>query len=707
MTARPFRLRNHSDLALVFAVVVILLILFTPIPAAALDFFILVNFALAFTILLLTFYVARPVEFSTFPSLLLIATLFRLSLNIAATRLILSGADAGLVIGSIGEFAVQGNFVIGLIVFFILIVVQYVVVTNGAQRVSEVAARFVLDAMPGQQMSIDADLNMGLIDQDEAKARRKALEKEAGFYGSMDGASKFVKGDAIAGIIILLIDILGGWAVGVAQMGMPFAEAMRTFTLLTIGDGIVTQVPALIISVATGIIVTRSSSDCELSNEALRQLVQFPKIQMLVLAALAALLALPGMPNWPIALLALLAFGAWFAARRRRRARSADTSDAASDAKQQPVATGSLDALPAVEVAFGAALSAAWTPTQAVLSERIAAFREQYANEMGLVVPGVVFRDHAQLPPNEYRVLLFGNRFGQAALYPDKTLAIHASEQGDKLPGLATRDPAFGLPAVWIDETQHNPAKALGYTCVDPVTVLITHVTEIIKANAPTLLSRADIVTLLEGVRTRQPGLVEELVPNVLAVSDIQHVLQGLLTEHVSIRNVDLITQVLADAGRHEKDPAALGEAVRQRLGHSICQGVQGEHEALAVLTLEPSLESSIFQNLSGADGRGMFVLDPRLAESFLSRLLAQAEAMMRQNLNPVLLCRPEIRRHLKTFTRRAVPRLTVLSMNEVPHSIHLRSFAMVSLDTAPHGKPARSQPSAPAASAAPIASAA
>ncbi|TKC89468.1 FHIPEP family type III secretion protein [Trinickia terrae] len=707
MTTLTSRLRNHSDLALVFAVVVILLILFTPIPAAALDFFILVNFTFAFTILLLTFYVARPVEFSTFPSLLLIATLFRLSLNIAATRLILSGGEAGRVIGAIGEFAVQGNFVIGLIVFFILIVVQYVVVTNGAQRVSEVAARFVLDAMPGQQMSIDADLNMGLIDQDEAKARRKALEKEAGFYGSMDGASKFVKGDAIAGIVILLIDILGGWAVGVAQMGMPFGEAMRTFTLLTIGDGIVTQVPALIISVATGIIVTRSSADGELSHEALRQLLQFPKIQWLAMAALAALLALPGMPKWPIALIALMAAGAWLAARGRRAA-SATAADGPAGAAQSQgpnksaAASGGLEALPAIEVAFGPALGAAWTPTQSVLAERIAAFREQYANEMGLVVPAVVFRDQPQLPPNDYRVLLFGNRFGQASLFPDKTLAIHASDKSEPLPGLATRDPAFGLPAVWIEAGQQSQAQALGYTCVDPVTVLITHVTEIVKANAPMLLSRAEIVTLLEGVRARQPGLVEELVPNVLAVSDIQHVLQGLLAEHVSIRNVDLIVQVLADHGRHEKDPAALGEAVRQRLGHAICQGVQGEHEALAVLTLEPSLEAGIVQNLSGADGRGMFVLDPRLAEGFLARLLAQAEAMMRQNLNPVLLCRPEIRRHLKTFTRRVVPRLAVLSMNEVPHSIHLRSFAMVGVDAPPAAAaPARAHQTAQTAQAA------
>ncbi|MGF6647334.1 flagellar biosynthesis protein FlhA [Paraburkholderia sp. GAS82] len=677
------RLRNHSDLALVFTVVVILLLLFTPIPAAALDLFIIINFAFAFTILLLTFYVSRPVEFSTFPSLLLIATLFRLSLNIAATRLILSGADAGQVIGAIGEFVVQGNFVIGLIVFFILIVVQYVVVTTGAQRVSEVAARFVLDAMPGQQMSIDADLNMGLIDQEEAKRRRKALEKEAGFYGSMDGASKFVKGDAIAGIIIMLIDILGGWAVGVAQMGMPLGQALQTFTLLTIGDGIVTQVPALIISVATGIIVTRSSADGELSHEVLRQLIQFPKIQLLVMVALAALLALPGMPKWPALILAALALGSWLLARRKLAAATG------TDAGEAPyvAAQGAVElqqALPAVEVSFGPALTRAWIPLQSVLAERIATFRKQYAAEMGLNVPPVVFRDGSLLGANDYRILLFGDRFGHATLYPEKTLAIHSSDHGGKLAGIATRDPAFGLPAVWIDSAQLTQAKTLGYTAVDPLTVLITHVTEVIKANAPALLSRTEVVAMLEGVRSRAPGLVEELVPNVLALSDVQHVLQNLLNEQVSIRNLDLIVEVLADTGRHEKDPASLSDRVRQRLGHGICQQLQGDHEALAVLTLDPSLEAAIVQNLQGADGAGTFVLDPRLAERFLARLGGQVDAMMRQNVMPVLLCRPEIRRHLKTFTRRVAPRLAVLSMNEVPHSVNLRSFAMVSVEAAP-----------------------
>lgn len=683
-------LRRHADLVLVFAVVGILLILFTPIPSVMLDLLIIVNVSFALTILLLTFYVQRPVDFSTFPSLLLIATLFRLALNIAATRLILSGGEAGQVIGAIGEFVMQGNFVIGLIVFFILVVVQYVVVTTGAQRVSEVAARFVLDAMPGQQMSIDADLNMGLIDQDEAKRRRKALEKEAGFYGSMDGASKFVKGDAVAGIIIMLIDILGGWAVGVAQMGLSLGDALQKFTLLTIGDGIVTQVPALIISVATGIIVTRSASDGELSNEVLNQLIRFPKIQMLVAGALVGLLLLPGMPKWPVLLIAPAIFAAWWVTRRVAAPQGQQDQDSAADeaSSEAQVSTP----IAAVEIGFGTELSRAWMPQQPVLADRIAAFRKQYADDMGATVPAVVFRGNAQLGSNDYRILLFGNRFGNGTLHPDKTLAINPSGKGEGLPGIATQDPAFGLPALWIDSDQVTKAKSLGYSTVDPLTVLVTHVTEIIRNNISTLLARTDVVTLLEGVRTRSPGLVEELVPNLMSVSDVQAVLQGLLGEQVSIRNIDLITEVLADAGRHEKDPALLVERVRQKLGHGICQRLAGDKDSLAVLTLDPSLENAIAHNLQGMDGTGAFVLDPRLAESFLARLATQVDAMLRQNFPPVLLCRPELRRHLKTFSRRVAPHLAVLSMNEIPSVIGLRSFGMVAVDTP-----------APAASVAPM----
>ncbi|MGH8038025.1 MAG: flagellar biosynthesis protein FlhA [Pseudomonas sp.] len=683
----PFlKLKGQSDLALVFAVLSILLILFMPIPSAALDFLILVNFAFALTMLLMTFYVPRPVDFSTFPSLLLIATLFRLSLNIAATRLILSGAEAGQVIGSIGKFVVNDNFIIGLIVFFILIVVQYVVVTNGAQRVSEVAARFVLDAMPGQQMSIDADLNMGLIDQDEARRRRKDLEKEAGFYGSMDGASKFVKGDAIAGIIILLINVIGGLSVGVAQMDMSWGDAARVFTLLTIGDGIVTQVPALVISVATGIIVTRSASDNRLSLEVVRQLSSHPKIQLLVMIALGGLLLLPGMPKWPVIILAGIAAAIWLSVRRKAAAvagQQAGTAEEITSAAQRTHV-----AVSPIEVVFGAGLGKAWMPLQLLLSERLANIRKQYAQDMGMMVPPIVFRDDPQLGTDEYRILLFGDRYAGASLQHDMTLAIHSNEKAaGQLPGTPTKDPAFGLPAVWIAAEHITQARALGYTPVDAMTVFTTHVTEVMKEHASMLLLRSEVLSLLDGVRARQPGLVEELVPNILALSDIQQVLQGLLEESVSIRNIDLIIEVLVDKARHEKDAAKLGEAIRQRLSHSICRNIQGNREVLPVLTLDPAIEGRMMQNLHDVDGSGGFVLDPHLAEGFLGRLLAQIDLMMRKNTPPVMLCRPELRRALRTFTRRVAPRLSVISMSEVPHSITLSSFATITVESISEAK--------------------
>ncbi|WP_232475844.1 flagellar biosynthesis protein FlhA [Flavisphingomonas formosensis] len=660
-------------------VIAILLILFSPIPPALLDLLIIVNFAFGLTILLLTFYVVRPVAFSTFPSLLLVATLFRLSLNVAATRLILTGANAGEVIGAIGSFAVQGNFVIGLVVFFILVVVQYVVVTSGAQRVSEVAARFVLDSVPGQQMSIDADLNMGLIDQNEAKRRRKDLEKEAAFYGAMDGASKFVKGDAIAGIIILLIDIIAGWIVGVAQMGMDWSAALQTFTLLTIGDGIVTQVPALVISVATGIIVTRSSADRQLSTEVFSQLTSVPKIPLIVLAALLLLLAMPGMPKWPIILIAMLATASFFAVRRRQRAEEDGQGlfEAAADAAESQAGAPVLP----VEVRLGKELGQQWVAIKPLLSERIATLRSQQEQLSGFAFPSVVFQDGSGLKPLHYEIALFGVRHGQGELHPDQMLAIQPAEGNRRaLPGVETRDPAFGLPAAWIEESHYEQARSDGYTLIDPVTVLMTHLGETLRREAAMLLTRADVLALLEGVRARQPGLIEELVPAIMTVSDVQRVLQNLLAEEVSIRNMDLITETLVDCGRAAKDPAELTELVRQRLSYSICDTLRGNHDQLAVLSLDPRTEGQIAESLRRSEGAG-FLLDPRLADQLIRKLIPMVETMIRQSLAPVLLCSPEIRRHLKTFTRRSVPRLAILSVSEVPHTVDLASFSVLKID--------------------------
>lgn len=670
--------KNH-DLVLVCGVIAILLILFAPIPTLLLDLLIILNFAFGLTILLLTFYVARPVEFSTFPSLLLVATLYRLALNVAATRLILTGANAGEVIGAIGAFAVQGNFVIGLVVFFILVVVQYVVVTAGAQRVSEVAARFVLDSVPGQQMSIDADLNMGLIDQNEAKRRRKDLEKEAAFYGAMDGASKFVKGDAIAGIIILLIDIIAGWIVGVAQMDMAWNDALSTFTLLTIGDGIVTQVPALIISVATGIIVTRSSADRQLSTEVFSQLASVPKIPVIVLITLLLLLLLPGMPKWPIAVFVLMATAAFFAIRRKRRREEA--TGLFEEAESEQSAASEIRAVAPIEILLGRELGQHWQSIKPVLAERISALRQQQEKASGFHLPSVLFQDGAHLGRNGYEITLFGARYGHGELFPDKMLAIKGSRVTDELPGIETRDPAFGLPALWIDAESSERARTSGYTLIDSITVLMTHAGEIFRAEAAQLLSRADVVGMLEGVRSRQPGLIEELIPAVMTVSDIQRVLQNLLSEEVSIRNIDQIAETLVDLGRSIKDVAELTEAVRQRLSHSICQSLRGSHAELSVLSLDPRVEGQIGDNLRRADGQSAIILDPRSAEQLIRKLIPLADAMMQRSFHPVLLCSPDVRRHLKTFTRRSVPRLAVLSVNEVPHTVDLKSFGIIKFD--------------------------
>lgn len=676
---------KHTDIALVVVVFGILVVLFAPIPAGLLDFFILGNFSFAALILLLTFYMARPVEFSTFPALLLIATLYRLSLNVAATRLILSDGDAGKVIGAIGSYVVGGNYVIGLIVFLILIVVQYVVVTSGAQRVSEVAARFTLDSMPGQQMSIDADLNMGFIDQDEAQRRRKNLEKEAGFYGAMDGASKFVKGDAIAGIIILLINIFGGLIIGVMQHGMPWGEALRTYTLLTIGDGIVTQVPALIIAVGTGIIVTRSASDGNLSQEVLRQVISFPKTLLIVASALFMLMFLPGMPMLPtFALMLGFLAVAWFA-------RKAGGDDASGDSVgDEPAALEVDDPYAAlvvhpIEVVVGSSWAHLVNQGDSLFLERIGAFRKQYAHESGLVLPKTRFRDAPKMAPDRYEIYIDGTMAGKGEARLDCTLAIHPGGDVRTVPGEPTRDPTYGLPALWIQEHQREHAAAAKYTLVDAQTVFMTHLNEVLRRESSRLLSRTETDKILARVRQSQPSLVEELVPTVLAVSDIQKVLQNLLREKVSIRHIEAILETLADAGRTSKDVGYLTEVVRQRLGQAIFQELLGSASFLQVMTIDPAIEGRFLQGILAMRGEGgqpgtALSLDPKLTEQFVGKLVQLGEKMMKQNLLPVLLCAPELRRHVRSLSERVMPHLRVLSMTEVPQSIELRSYGVVTL---------------------------
>ena len=673
---------RHADLVLVVLMVCILIVLFTPIPSQLLDFLILANFCFALLLLLLTFYMEKPVEFSTFPSLLLIATLFRLSLNIAASRLIFSSADAGKVIAAIGSYVVGGNYIVGLIVFVILVVVQYVVVTNGAQRVAEVAARFTLDSMPGQQMSIDADLNMGFIDQAEAQRRRKNLEKEANFYGAMDGASKFVKGDAIAGIIILLVDIIGGLSIGIAQLGMHWDEALQTFTLLTIGDGIVTQVPALVIAIGTGIIVTRSASDDRLSAAITRQVLSYPKTLGLVGFALFGLMVLPGIPVIPVLLLMVIASIVGYFAMRGAAAR-APAAKAEAQAKA-PKGDGDelydMLAIEPIEARVGQNLVPLLGGDDNLLIERISAFRKQYALDFGFVVPKVRIKDEKKLNPNAYQICIFGVSFAQGELLADRTLAIHPGAERRKLPGVETKDPTYGLPAVWITEEQRGAARSAGYTLVDPTTVFITHLSEVVRQNAAELLTRSETERLIARVRQSQPGLVDELVPTILTLSEVQKVLQNLLREKVPVRNLEAVLEVLADYGRQKKDADVLTELVRQKLGSVICQSLATGGSDLHVLTFDPAVENAIASSLKSVEERTTLVLEPKFAEQIVGRMAAQVERMMKSNMLPVLLCAPELRRHVRQVTQRVIPHLSIVALTEVPNNVSLRSFGVVTV---------------------------
>lgn len=675
----------NTDIFMVLLVVGVLFMLFAPIPAGLLDFLILANFSFALLILLLTFYMDKPVEFSTFPSMLLIATLFRLALNISATRLILRDADAGQVISAIGSYVVGGNYVIGLIVFLILVVVQYVVVTNGAQRVSEVAARFTLDAMPGQQMSIDADLNMGFIDQEEAQRRRQNLSKEAAFYGAMDGASKFVKGDAIAGIIIMLINSVGGLVIGVMQMGMPWNQALQSYTLLTIGDGIVTQVPALVISVGTGLIVTRSASDNNLSEEAFRQLTSFPKTMVLVALALTGLMFLPGIPAWP-ALILIAFYGAIVLLGRRNKIPPLETASPVPSSGGAPGEVAEEDAygllpIEPVEIQLGVDLIPMLETERAMFMERIATFRKQYALESGLVIPSVRFREGQKLAATAYEIVVFGATVAKGEILRDRLLAIiHPDGDAAKLRGIDTKEPSYGLPAVWIEEAQREEAQAGKFTLVDPPTVFMTHLCEVLRQQSATLLTRQETERLLKRVRESQPGLVEEIVPTVLGVGEVQRVLQNLLKEKVSIRNLDAIVETLVDQAKNSKDPAYLTELVRQRLGSLICQSLASGAGVLQVMTLDPAIEHNLMQNIRAVESGGSLVVEPKFAEQVVTRLAQHAEKMMKSNLLPVLLCAPELRRHIRVLSERMVPQLRVLSLAEVPSSLELRAFATLSL---------------------------
>lgn len=686
-------LGKHTDLVLVALVLGVLGVLFAPIPSGMLDFLLLTNVSFAFLILMLTFYMEKPIEFSTFPSLLLIATLFRLSLNVSATRLILSGGDVGRVISAIGSYVVAGNYVIGLIVFLILIVVQYVVVTNGAQRISEVAARFTLDSMPGQQMAIDADLNMGFIDQAEAQRRRKNIEREAAFYGAMDGASKFVKGDAIAGIVILLVNSIGGLVIGVMQHGMSWGDALQRYTLLTIGDGIVTQVPALVIAVGTGIIVTRSASDSNLSVEALKQITSHPKTLLMVAGILSVLLLVPGVPLAPnLILVCMVSATAYYIYRGRAKSSGdrglGEEADPASDPTPEDDPRKLLTIDP-IEVFMGTQWGPSIKNEENAFLDHIASFRNQLVLDFGVILPPVKFKDGRKLSDNSYEIYIDGVLTGKGEARKGALLAIHPNGDTISISGDKTKDPTYGLPALWIEAHQRDQAETANFTVIEADTVFMTHLVEVLRKEVSTLLTRKETEKLIGRVREVQPALVEELIPTVLQVGDVQKVLQSLLRERVSIRNMDAILETLCDTGRQTKDISTLTEHVRIRLGKMICQSLLGDSSALQVMTLDASLESQFLYTLQvsqqerqeqGRPGPANIPMDPKISEILIQRIAQQAEKMMKSNILPILLCAPELRRHMRALTERLIPHLRVLSMAEIPQHIELRSWGVIQL---------------------------
>lgn len=680
----------RMGLGVPFMLLMMLGMMIVPLPALGLDALFTFNISLSMFVLLAVIYSKRPLDFAVFPTVLLLATLLRLALNIASTRVVLldghtgTGA-AGEVIKAFGEFVIGGNYAVGLVVFAILVIINFVVVTKGAGRVSEVSARFTLDAMPGRQMAIDADLNAGLIGQEEAQTRRQEIIQEADFYGSMDGASKFVRGDAIAGILILFINIIGGLAIGVAQHDMQFSEAMRNYTLLTIGDGLVAQIPSLVLSTATAIIVTRVSSSQDMGGQILGQLFEDPRVLIVTAGILGLLGVIPGMPNLAfLALAGILGGSAYLSIQKRRRVAAEEAAQPPEPLPQEPSPeTKELswdDVIPVdtLGLEVGYRLIPLVDKNQGgQLMGRIKGIRKKLTQELGFLIPSVHIRDNLELAPNSYRITLLGATVGEAAIHPDRELAINPGEVFGSLQGIPGKDPAFGLDAVWIEASQRDHAQSLGYTVVDPSTVVATHLSHIINSHGYELLGREEVQQLLDNVAKVAPKLVEGLVPDILPLGVVVKVLQNLLEEGIPIRDMRRIVETLADEGTRSQDPAILTSQVRIALGRSIVQQINGIANELPVITLDPSLEQLLQDSVKSA-GSGGLGLEPGLAENMFSSL---GEAAQRQEVNgqpAILLVSALIRPVLARLIKGAIPALKVLSYNEIPDDKQIKIVATV-----------------------------
>lgn len=656
-----------------------------PLPAPLLDLLLTLNISLAILVLLLTMNIGDALELSIFPSLLLVATLFRLALNISSTRLILLEGYAGNIINAFGNFVVGGNYVVGFVVFLILVVIQFVVITKGAERVAEVAARFTLDAMPGKQMSIDADLNSGLINETEARQRRKAVEQEADFYGAMDGASKFVKGDAIAGIIITVINILGGFLVGIGQLGMSFADALRSYTLLTVGDGLVSQIPALLISVSTGILVTRATSDGSMGSDLSRQLFAQPKALFIGGGVLLMMGLIPGFPKLPFLLLASLAIYLGFQIRKTMGeaavAAEEQEKEEELDRARQPENVLSLLSVDPVELEIGYSLIPMVDPSQGGdVFDRVTLIRRQLALELGVVIPAIRVRDNMQLKPGQYSVKIKGVEVAGGELYPDHLLAMDTGAVMEPMKGIATTEPAFGLPAIWVESFRREEAEISGYTVVDAPSVLATHLTEVIKDHAHDLLGRQEVKALIDNVKEEYSAVVEELIPDILNLGGLQKILQALLKEGIPIRNLVTILEALADFGSLTKNPEILTEYVRQALARQITHLYLDENQVLSVITVEPKLEEQISSSVQEGDQGSYLAMEPVTAGKILDAVAKSYEAAASRGTSPVILCSAPVRRHLKRLVERINKRIPVMSYNEVSQDVEVQSVGTVTI---------------------------
>jgi flagellar biosynthesis protein FlhA len=685
MTNALKQAKKYADLIAAAAVVMVVVMMVIPLPPMLLDLAITLNISAALAIVVATLYVPRALDFSAFPSLLLLTTLFRLAINVSVTRLILLRGDAGSVVKAFGSFVVGGNVVVGLVVFLILVVIQFVVVTNGAGRVAEVGARFTLDAMPGKQMAIDADLNAGQITEEEARRRRDDIAREADFYGAMDGASKFVKGDAMAAVLITAINLIGGIVVGVMQQGLPLSEAIQHFSLLSVGDGLAAQIPALLISVAAGIIVTRSASQADLGSDVARQIGTQRKAPLVAGVVICLFALVPGLPKIPFIVIGGLFIVAGRAIGDLLDEREKEAADEAAEAARPVPITPRDQALEAlsidpVELSIGFGLVPLVDGgSGGSLLARVGAVRRQVAAELGAVIPPVRIHDDVGLGSHEYLMKVRGNEVARGSVMAGHQLALDPGDAVGQLAGIPTTEPAFGLPAVWIPDPARAEAEALGYTVVDAESVIVTHLTETIRGHVAELLTRQDVRALLDRLKESNAAVVEEVVPELLSVGEIQRVLQALLREGVSIRDLGAIVEAVGDRARITRDPVLLAEYARQALGRAIVMPHVDSEQRLRAISLDPAVEQEISESIAQTADGEYLAMEPTRAHALVRSLAAQTEHAVARGGRPVVICSSRVRRHLRRLVEQTLPQLSVCAYNEIAPGISVETIGVVS----------------------------